>query len=54
MRCPVPCIECGEMCELSDMHFRTGLCSCVLQDPDFHDCTHGVCDDCFYNDEDED
>ncbi len=42
------------MCELSDMHFRTGFCSCVLQDPDFHDCTHGVCDDCFYNDEDED
>ena len=42
------CKGCGAETDDQHMHYRTGLCQCALLDPDEHECTHGICDDCFY------
>lgn len=42
MRCPTPCIRCGEDVELHSMAFHTAYCDCSASDS----CTHGLCDQC--------
>jgi hypothetical protein len=49
MKCPVPCDVCGEIIELDAAHFQTNYCGCRGMDS----CTHGVCDQCLDDYEDE-
>lgn len=42
MRCGTPCFLCGEVVELSEMSFFTGICDCSP----FGSCAHGVCVAC--------
>lgn len=48
IKCPTPCYLCGDVVELSALHFHTSFCGCVECD-----CAHGLCDDCFYGDDDD-
>lgn len=51
MKCPTPCYRCGEIVELDGLHFNTGIgdCNCGVDES----CTHGICDECFNEDESE-
>ena len=48
MECPTPCHDCGDFVELDDLNFWVG-CDC-----DRHGkCSHGICDQCKANFEQE-
>lgn len=51
MKCPSPCSICGEIVELDALHFYTCECDCGADGQSA--CTHGVCEDCYYDERDE-
>ena len=53
MKCPTPCYQCKDIVELHHLHFRTTLCDCSVNAP-LGECSHGICDDCFYSEDEED
>jgi hypothetical protein len=43
MRCPTPCRNCGDVVELSDLHFHVlAYCDCSPGGG----CVHGLCEEC--------
>jgi hypothetical protein len=50
----VKCYDCRQLVPKFSLHHRTSWCDCVLLNPDETDCDHGVCDDCYYGDEEPD